>query len=304
MANTSGNTVSIFSLLDALRRRKFIVIIPVILLTIGFSVFAHFQPDRYRATATIAAEQTTPPEYLKHVAPPPLDIRDHLWTVREVLFSDPVLEAAAKATKKFRDVEGPLTQQQLEQFRQELSSQPDFIKLDSEHTFFLTFDSHDPHEAMDVTNKLAEAFVTNASAKHEQKTVEAAKIIDDQLGALNKRIGGETQQINEKKTKAVRTLRDNVDDNYRGIESKKEQIQDRETKITEEQAKRASIEQLIGDLEAKGVKDQPMVHEKTPNEVKLDELKVHLTELQNRFTSQHPEVLATKQQITELEQKV
>ena len=70
MANTAGNSLSIFSLLDALRRRKFIVIIPAILLTVGFSVFAHFQQDRYRATATIAAEQTTPPEYLRHVAPP------------------------------------------------------------------------------------------------------------------------------------------------------------------------------------------------------------------------------------------
>src|SRR5215467_4143060 len=121
MATTSANSLSIFSLLDALRRRKFTVVIPVILLTAGFSVFAHYQRDRYRATATIAAEQTTPPEYLKHVAPPPLDIRDHLWTVREVLFSDPVLAEAAKATKKYRDVQGPLTPQQLEQFRLELS---------------------------------------------------------------------------------------------------------------------------------------------------------------------------------------
>jgi polysaccharide chain length determinant protein (PEP-CTERM system associated) len=304
MANAPGNTLSIFSLLDALRRRKFIVIIPVILLTIGFSIFAHFQQDRYRATATIAAEQTTPPEYLKHVAPPPLDIRDHLWTVREILFSDPVLAEAAKVTTRFRNVQGELTQQQLEQFRLELSSQADFIKLDSEHTFFLTYDSHDPHEAMDVTNKLAEAFVKNASAKHEQKTEEAAKVIDDRLDALNKHLEDQSKQIHDYKTKAVRALPDHVDDNYRGIESTKEQIQDRETKITEEQAKKASIEQLIGDLEAKGVKDQPMVHEKTPDEVKLDELKVHLTELQNRFTSQHPEVLATKRQIAELEQRV
>jgi succinoglycan biosynthesis transport protein ExoP len=304
MPASSANSLSIFSLLDALRRRKFIVIIPVILLTVGFSIFAHYQQDRYRATATIAAEQTTPPEYLKHVAPPPLDIRDHLWTVREILFSDPVLAEAAKATKRYRDVKGPLTPQQLEQFRMELSSQADFIKLDSEHTFFLTYDSHDPHEAMEVTNKLAEAFVKHASAKHEQKTEEAAKIIDDQLDSLNKRLEDQSRQIHDYKTKAVRALPDHVDDNYRGIASTREQIQDRETKITEEQAKKASIEQLITDLESKGVKDQPMVHEKTPNEVKLDELRVKLTELQNRFTSQHPEVLATKRQIAELEQAI
>lgn len=304
MANTAGNSLSIFSLLDALRRRKFIVIIPAILLTVGFSVFAHFQQDRYRATATIAAEQTTPPEYLRHVAPPPLDIRDHLWTVREVLFSDAVLAEAAKATKRYRNHEGPFTPAQLEQFRLELSSQADFIKLDSEHTFFLTYDSRDPHEAMEVTNTLAEAFVKNASAKNEHKTVEAAKVIDDQLDALNKRIEDQSKQIHEYKTKQVRALPDHIDDNYRGIESTKEQIQDRETKITEEQAKKASVAQLIADLEAKGVKDQPMVHEKTPDETKLDELRAHLSDLQTRFTPQHPEVLATKRQIGDLEHAI
>src|SRR5499433_2168988 len=96
MANTAGNSLSIFSLLDALRRRKLILILCTILLAAGFTIFAHLQPDRYRATALIAAAQTTPPEYLRHVAPPPLNIQDHLWTVREVLYSDAVLQAAAK----------------------------------------------------------------------------------------------------------------------------------------------------------------------------------------------------------------
>src|SRR6516225_9667040 len=126
MANTSGNSVSIFSLLDALRHRKMFVIAPIVVLTAGFAVFAHFQRDRYRSTAVIAAEQTTPPEYLRHVEPPPLDIRDHLFKIREVLLSDLVLQQAAKATAKYRNIEGNLLPQQIEAFRQELNSQTDF----------------------------------------------------------------------------------------------------------------------------------------------------------------------------------
>src|SRR5438132_12645560 len=112
MANTAANSLSIFALLEALRRRKYIVIIPAILLTIGFGVFAHMQPDMYQATALIAAEQTTPPEYLRHVAPPPLNIEEHLWTVREVIFSDSVLQGAAKETQRSQNVEGGCTPQQ------------------------------------------------------------------------------------------------------------------------------------------------------------------------------------------------
>lgn len=304
MATSAGNSLSIFSLLDALRRRKIIVIAPTIVLTIVFAVYAHYQPDRYRSTAIIAAEQTTPPEYLKHVEPPPLDIRDHLFTIREVLFSGPVLQEAARATKRYRNVAGDLTPQQVEQFRQELNSQGDFIKIENEHTFTLTFDSLDRHEAMAVTNGLAEAFVKAASAKHEQKTDDAAKVIDDELETLTKHLDDQSKQIHDYKTATVHALPDHIDDNLHAITSSTERIQERQTKISEELAKKAMIEGQLSDLEAKGVLDQPIVHEKTSDETKLDELKLHLADLQTRFTSQHPDVLATKKQIVDLERTI
>src|SRR5262249_33382671 len=111
MTTTANNSLSLFSLLDALRRRKFMVIIPAVLLTAGFAVYGHFQPDRYRATAVIAAAQTAPPEYLRRVAPPPLNIEDYLWTVREVLFSDPLLQAAARESKAYQGIQDDLSPQ-------------------------------------------------------------------------------------------------------------------------------------------------------------------------------------------------
>src|SRR5436190_22290997 len=128
MASTQGNSLSVFSLLDALRRRKFILVATTILLTGGFAAFARMQPDKYRATALIAAAQTTPPEYLRHVAPPPLNIEDHLWTVREVLYSDPVLQTVSRESSPFRSVQGELSPQQLDEFKQAIG-----IKIDSEH---------------------------------------------------------------------------------------------------------------------------------------------------------------------------
>src|SRR6516164_976643 len=92
----SENTISIFSLLQALRRRWYIILIPAILFGAGFTWYAKHQPDRYRTQALIAAANLAPPSYLKEVAPEPLNIQDHLWTVREVLFGAAILEAAAR----------------------------------------------------------------------------------------------------------------------------------------------------------------------------------------------------------------
>jgi polysaccharide biosynthesis transport protein len=299
MANTAGNSLSIFELLEALRRRKFIIIVSALLMTAGFGIYAHLQPDRYRATAVIAAAQTTPPEYLRQVAPPPLNIEDHLWTVREVLYNDDVLRVASKASNKYRNQQGDLSPQQLEEFKQDIG-----IKVESEHSFQVTFQAGDRDDAMNVTNKLAELFVQTASHKREQKTSEAATVIDDQLDALKKRIEQQSRQMHDYKSKAVNALPDHVDDNLHGIGAMKEAILERQTKIAEEQAKKASIQRELQDLEAKGVLEQPIVHEKTADDVKLGELRIQLAELQTRYTSKHPNIVAMKQQIADLEKTI
>jgi succinoglycan biosynthesis transport protein ExoP len=299
MATTPGNSLSIFSLFDALRRRKFMLFASTILVTAGFATFAYVQHDRYRGTAVIAAAQTTPPEYLRHVAPPPLNIQDHLWTVREVLYSDPILQVAAKESSQYRGLHRELSPDQLEEFKQSIG-----IKVDSEHSFQLTYETADRYDAMNITNKLADLFVHKASAEREQKTTEAATVIDDQLDALKQRLETQSRQMHDYKTKAVNALPDHIDDNLRNIETTRDQILDRETKIAEEEAKKASSQRELQDLESKGVLDQPVLHEKTPDEAKLDELHMKLAELQTKYTLQHPSVIALKQQISDLEKTI
>jgi len=144
---------------------------------------AYVQPNKYRGTTVIAAAQTTPPEYLRSVAPPPLNIEDHLWTVREVLLSDPVLEEAATHSKQYQHIQGKLSPQQLEVLKAAID-----IKVLSEHSFQLTYDTENRYDAMDVTNKLQTCLSRRHRRKGEQKTSEAATVIDEQLDALKKRI--------------------------------------------------------------------------------------------------------------------
>jgi len=299
MAGAEANSLSVFSILDGLRRRKFFIIIPTLLLTAGFSIYARLQPDKYRATAVIAAAQTTPPDYLKHVAPPPLHLEDYLWTVREVLYSDPILQTAAKEMKQYRGSSADLSPQQLDELKQQIT-----IKIDGEHTFQLLYNSGDRDDAMNVTNKLADLFVAKASAKREQRTQQAATVIDDQVEELKQRMEAQSKQIHDFKTRQVTALPEHIDDNIRGIDSSRDAIQDRETKIAEEQAKKASIQRELKDLEAKGVLEQPLIREKTADETKLEELRFQLGELQTKYTPEHPTLLALKRQISDLERAI
>src|SRR5436853_7439599 len=122
MATTAAtNSISIFALLGALRRRKMFLIVPTLLITAGFVLYAYIQPTRYRATALLGAEQVVPPDYLKRISPPPINMSDQLWKVREIVFSPPVLEGAAKELKQYKNVPGKLPPRVLEELKTDIS---------------------------------------------------------------------------------------------------------------------------------------------------------------------------------------
>src|SRR5262245_62055223 len=118
MATTGpGNTISVFSMLEAFKRRKLMIVLPTLILAGAFGYYAYQQPDRYRAQSLVAAEHLTAPEYLRDVSPGPLNIQEHLWTVREVLFSPELLNTAAHGLKVYSNVNEALPAAALEAFK-------------------------------------------------------------------------------------------------------------------------------------------------------------------------------------------
>src|SRR5215467_3509649 len=121
MPNTPGSAVSIFSLLEALRRRKFLIIAPAILLSVAAASYAYHQPNVYRAQALIAAVNPGAPEYLKEVAQEPLNLQEHLWTIREVLFSRDVLDIGARELSQYKNLKGPVPDDEINALKSRLT---------------------------------------------------------------------------------------------------------------------------------------------------------------------------------------
>jgi len=292
---TPDNTISIFSLLETLKRRKLFVIIPTILVGAGFFLYAWFQPNRYRAQTLLAAEHLTPPGYLKEVAPQPLNIQEHLWTVREVLFAPPVLEAAARVLPQYQQAD-VLPAEAVEMVKKGIS-----IKVESEHTFTIAYDGDEPRQVADVANALARMFVDRASAKSDARVEDAKTIIQQQLDALKARLEEQDRQVRQYKQNAAHELPEHVDANIRVVDELQSQQLAVASKIADDEARRISIEKEMRELEAQGALDQPVFSEKTPNEARLDELRIRREELRTRYTSKHPEILKIESEIRELE---
>jgi polysaccharide chain length determinant protein (PEP-CTERM system associated) len=296
MATNASGHISIFSLLEMFRRRKMMILIPTLLLASGFAFYAYQQPDRYKAQSLVAAEHLRPPDYLKHVAPEPLNIQEHLWTVREVLYSPPLLNDAARELAAYQNVKSPLPSAVLEDFKKRVG-----VKVESEHTFFISFEGDSPSEVHTVTNKLAALFVQQASAKSDQQITDARNIIDEQVNSLKERLEQQGQQIRSYKQRAVNELPEHMDFNIKEVDSLRAQYEDRVSKVADEEAKKTMLSKQIAELEQQGVLSQPIVTERTPSQIKLDDLRFREKELATRYLQAHPELREVRRQIRELE---
>ena len=198
---TSGNALSVFSLLEALRRRKLLIIIPAILLSVAAGFYAYNQPNVYRAQALIAAVNPEAPQYLRAVAQEPLNLQEHLWTIREVLFSRDVLSDGAHQLAAYRDVNGAFPDSAIDALKSNLT-----VKVETGDTFHIFYEGKNPQEVMDVTNKLAETFVQRASAKHQEKVQDTKAVIDQQIDTLKAQLAEQDKQVRAYKERAVNEL--------------------------------------------------------------------------------------------------
>jgi len=292
----SGNTLSVFSLLEAFRRRWPLLIVPTIVLAAAFAVYAYRQPNQYRAQALVAAESIGAPEYLRDVAPVSLNIQDQLWKVREVLFSPDVLTAAAREISSYRNIQVPIPADALDALKSQVT-----VKVESEHTFHIGFEGRDPHEVMDVTNKLAETFVRNASVKKQAKVNDTKNVIDQEIDQIKTQLAEQDKQVRAYKERSVNELPQSLESNMKTAEALQQQYDGITSKIADEQARRTIVAKQIAALEDHGALAQPMVTEKTPEEIKLDELQIQEKELTTRYTPEHPEVLHLQREIRDLQ---
>jgi len=295
-----GNTLSVFSLLEAFRRRKFLIIIPAVLLCAGFALYAYTQPNRYRAQSLVAAENLAPPDYLKHVSPEPINIQEHLWTVREVLYGPDILNAAAREMKVYRDVKEQLPEEALDDVRARI-----VVKVESEHTFHISYEGGDPAEVMNVTNKVAELFTERASAKRDKKVADAKGVIDDELKTVKERLEKQDEAMRSYRQRAVNELPEHMDFNIKEVDSLRAQYEERTSRIGDEEAKRTTVSKQLRQLEDQGVLNQPMVTEKTPAEIRLDDLRMKEREFGSRgYKTTHPDVISLRDEIRSLETSI
>ncbi len=302
-----------FSVLEAARRRKFRILIPTLLLGLGFSVYAYRLPDVYRSDALLRAEpmatahdfvDATGTSHANHV----LNVDEQFHSIEQIVRSEPVLSQVNREFGLYPQRNGAVSDRDLADMRSKVTikmdggdelrhNEPRFV------SFRIGFEGRDREQVVKIANRLVELFIASASETRERRVQEVAGFIDAELGPLKGKLNAQLEKIRTYKEGAVNSLPEQSATNLRLLETLQTQYMQKNDAIANDGARRAAIIDELNELEKHGALEttEPKF-EPSPAEKRLDELRIQYGEMQTRYSADHPELRRLKKEISDLAQ--
>lgn len=282
-----GNEMSMQVLLKIARRRAWLILLVTVVVTAGVGAFAYYRPVLYKAQALIGIESNTRDVIQKTDGPG--RVQDQLITIREGIYSKALLEPVMRRYGV----------NDIEKFRNDLK-----ITLETDDTFHLGYEGENRERVMNLVNDVANGFVGQLAQDRHMQQGEASQLLDAELKTLQATLDAQEEQLKHYKQRAVDSLPDRLDTNLRLLATTQAEAQEAGALESNDQAKLAAVHAELAELEKQGVLNQVQVREKTPNEIKLDDLRLHLKQLKSVYTDKYPEILTTEQEIADLQRLI
>ncbi|HNR11232.1 MAG TPA: GNVR domain-containing protein [Nitrosomonas europaea] len=177
----------------------------------------------------------------------------------------------------------------------------------SDNIFMISYDNKDPRLAKDIVQSLLTIFVEGGLEGKKQDSASALRFIDQQIAAYEEKLVAAEAALTAFKQKNIGFLPGQGGDYYSQLVSAAEELEKaRLTLLEAEQARDAVKKQITGDepvllFEVGEVSPQSIVNPEIDSRIQA--LNTNLDNLMLNFTDQHPDVVATKRLITQLEER-
>jgi succinoglycan biosynthesis transport protein ExoP len=294
---TPNRPMTVTEMVDIVRRRKAWVLITVLLVMTGVSIYSFVATDRFKARALMSVE--APPGMLSSSLDPLERIQEQIRVVNEVLFSESVFKPVVEEFKLMNKA-APSPQRDLEDIRSQIKIEPL-----GEGAFYIGFQGTDRQQVADVSNRFAQLLSERTSARREKRSERETAVIDSEVERLRNQMANLDGRIQQYKQSAVEELPERADANLKVLDGLDTQLRETNNSISSEEAARGGALAEIAELEKQG----PLVIEtpapRSATAERLETAKTELARLRARgYTRAMPQVSSLEEQITALQAQV
>ncbi len=294
--------------IEIAKRRKWWIIIPFVLVTVGSYFVYQRLPKMYKATTLILVQpQKIPTSYVKPTVTQ--SVSDRLATISQQILSRTSLEQVISELHLIENPSDPLL------MSKEVASMRSAIVIDvhrrgrrKEQTsaFEISFEDQSPVNAARIVNKISSLFIRKNTEAREEQARGTSQFLEKELRDIEKSLKAKEEAIRAFKEKNMGELPTQLDANLRILERFQQEVQTNNQSIIAAQQRKANLEIQIDQLRTGMIRrpnDQAVVIE-DPLFAQLDNQVKHLQELQTQYTDKHPDVIAAKANIEKLKTQV
>lgn len=300
----STNTLDLSDILAVLRRRKFHLIIPTLLVLVIAISIAYGLPAVYRSTATILIEQqdiprdmvrTTVTSYATEriqIISQRVLTRQNLWTIIQKynLFQDE-LETADRfeITSRVRQAIG------INMISAEVGDPASGRAGRATIAFEISFESHDPVAARDVAEELASLFLQENIRIRSQMAAETSGFLTEEADKLNVRLAELEAELADFKERNVGQMPEHMQLNMNLMERTERELENTQREISAHLEHKVSLESQLAHLE-------PNTGESPAGRIRA--LQARYLTASATYSPDHPDVISLRREIESLRGRI
>ena len=294
-------------------RRKWYIIVPLVVsILISFGV-CKYLPKVYRATTLILVQPQSVPE--NYVRPTITDtVINRLNTIGQEIMSRTRLEKVIEEFNLYKDLRKKFPMEEaVEAMRKAIEVKVQEEKKErTRNSFTISFEGEDPKTVMMVTNKLASLFIEENLKVRELQAGGTSEFINKELLTMEDRLKRKEQEMRVYKERNMGQLPQQLDANLRILEQLQQQLRTASEKIRAAEDRTIIFQGQIEQLKRLEPRGDSLPNQEASNTwrtredpvTQLNALKRELANMQTRLKETHPDVIDLKKKIAMVESQV
>jgi succinoglycan biosynthesis transport protein ExoP len=306
LASTADDSLAL-RILDILRRRRLLAMTAfaaVVAATISFAVYL---PDLYRAQALVLVERQVDESFVRQTVAGELESRLHIIK-QEILSRDRLLVLINRFQLYPKQMRSGSVEDALNQMRTDVEvnpSGPEQVNGKSKTvSFTLNYTGDSPKTVAEVTNAIASFYVQQNDSMRSGEALSTSQFLREQLAQAKKQLDQQEQAVTAYTTRYTGQLPQQVGVNLATLERMNTQLRlngEQQIRLIEQR------EKLFDGLQDTSVVARAEQSDASPETIErlkqIDKAKLELAQLQQKFTSKHPDVVRLQEQLAGLERE-
>jgi polysaccharide chain length determinant protein (PEP-CTERM system associated) len=298
-------TFSISEYIGIIKRRKWSLVLPAIIISLIGVLVALSLPPSYKSTSTILIEEQEIPQAFV-TATVTSYAEQRLQTINQrIMSTSRLLEIINEYDLYEKLREKRSTEEIVERMKDDVSMNSISAEVLDRKTgramtatiaFNLSYEGTEaPKKVQKVATVLASLFLEENLKVRERQTQETHDFLEEEAVRVKEELKKIETELSDFKEKHINELPELLQANIQGLES-----MERNLERLVEQVR--SLREREGYLEAQLTTVSPFIENQ--DRARLDTLRVELVHLETRFSSEYPDVVKTREEIASMEKKL